>query len=54
MNAMIRRFHDPESALLDHDARETPFRLSSDDFYAETGDRRRVDLRPVDDREDDR
>ena len=51
---MSRRFHTPEPALLDHDAWDTPFRLSSDDFYAEAGDRRQVGLRPVEDREDDR
>ena len=47
--------HDlTDPILLDPDSWEAPFRLSDDDFYAETGADRRTRCRPVDEREDDR
>ncbi|MFN3932899.1 MAG: hypothetical protein ACK4JY_14270 [Brevundimonas sp.] len=51
---MSRYRNDPELALLDLEAWDSPWRLSEDDLHAQAGADRPHGGRPVDEREDDR
>jgi hypothetical protein len=54
MTVMSRPYDDPDDALLEREAWEAPFPMSTDDLYLEAGADRRGRGWTFDDPEDDR